>query len=71
MNRKFEKDEIIICVIDAKASLTQFKEYKVLSESYDEVCVLNESGEEYFYTSLRFIRKSEMREIKINKILND
>ena len=31
---KLLKDEIVICVINAKANLTQFKEYKVLSASY-------------------------------------
>ena len=71
MNRNFEKDEIVICVINAKASLTQFKEYKVLSESYGEISIVNDYDETLYYTRLRFIKKSEMREIKINKILND
>ena len=66
---KLLKDEIVICVINAKANLTQFKEYKVLSASYAQVNIINDNGEEYFYSTIRFIRKSKMREIRINKII--
>jgi hypothetical protein len=71
-NKNFKKDEIVVCVINWKASLTLFHEYKVEDVTYSgELLIENDSNDPYFYNEIRFIKKSDMREIKINKILNN
>lgn len=71
INGKLEKGEIVVCVINGKSSLTLFKEYKIKDHSYGEILILNDNLEEFYYNTIRFIRKSDFREIKINKILNN
>ena len=69
--KSFNKDEILVCVINAKVTLTLFEEYKVLDEKSGQVLIKNDDGEDMFYTEYRFIRKSDMREFTINKILKN
>ena len=71
-NRKFEKDEVVICVINGKSSLTLFHDYKVEDATHsDEILITNDEGDSFYYNDIRFMKKSDMREIKINKILKN
>jgi len=71
-NKNFEKGEIVVCVINGKASLTLFQEYKVEEVTYSgDLLIENDSNDSFYYNEIRFIKKSDMREIKINKILNN
>lgn len=69
--QKFEKGEIIICVINGNSKLSLFHEYLVEDVAYNEILITNDEGDNYYYNDIRFIKKSDMREIKINKILKN
>lgn len=75
---KTSEKEIMICILNNRASLTIGKEYEVVS-SYDYrhnasasdvyISVINDGGYLQEYVSLRFMPKSEFRNIKLNQIL--
>lgn len=70
---KTSEKEIMICILNNRASLTIGKEYEVVS-SYDydsalHISVINDDGYLQEYVSWRFMPKSEFRNIKLNQIL--
>lgn len=68
---KFTKGEIVVCILNNRATLTVGKEYDVIScDRYGNVEVLNDYGEHCTYTSERFISKSNFRNLKLNLILD-
>ena len=82
---KYKRGELVVCVINSRASLTVGKEYKVLdvyshsSTDNEEVwlkykdeitlVIVNDKGEQHFYDHIRFVPKSEFRTELINDIL--
>jgi hypothetical protein len=67
---KFEKGNKVICIFNNRANLTVGKEYEVLEEASGDVCVKNDSSETWvYYTSDRFMHKSEFRKFKIDEIV--
>jgi hypothetical protein len=69
----FHLGEKIMCKLNNRATLTVGKEYIIeyLSYSYGnlQICVRNDSGCPIYYTSRRFMDKSESRKHIINDIL--
>lgn len=70
---KFKEGQIVICVINSRASLTIGKEYKIKSvmvdEDYMDLVLNNDDNLEYWYDSERFMSKDEFRDITLNQIL--
>jgi hypothetical protein len=82
---EYKKGELVVCVINSRASLTVGKEYKVLdvyshsSTDNEDVwlkykdettlVLVNDKGEQHFYDHIRFVPKSEFRTEIINDIL--
>ena len=71
MMNKFQKGEIVVCIINSRASLTVGKEYTVYGQDdrYDEVLILNDNGYKSHYNDMRFISKTEFREYIIEQII--
>lgn len=70
---KIEKGSKVICIIWANVYLTKFREYECLDvyESTNTIKVMDDYGEPHYYNANRFINKAEIRDIKINQILED
>jgi hypothetical protein len=70
----FNKGDIVVCIINSRATLTVGKEYKI-KDTYIEdgnlvdIIIDNDNGHEYWYDKIRFIPKSEFRDHIINDIL--
>jgi hypothetical protein len=72
----FNKGEVIVCVINSRATLTVGKEYTVIDVwndpddgNYSDVTVNNDDNQSTTYDSFRFISKSDFREHKINELI--
>ena len=79
----FKKGEIVVCVINSRATLTIGKEYLIKDvffyddysddhdneKTYCDLTLNNDNGVEHRYDSFRFMSKSNFREFKINEIL--
>ena len=65
--QKFKEGDIVICIINSRATLTIGKEYKVkrlyVDDDYTDLILDNDKGEETWYDSMRFIPKDEFRKI--------
>jgi hypothetical protein len=73
---KFYKGEIVVCILNNRASLTVGKEYTILDvEDYQDedfwITVRNDYDSIVSYHYTRFIAKSDFRKYKINDILKD
>lgn len=71
---EFKAGEIVICIINSRASLTVGKEYKI-KEVYNyngniSLCIVSDNGYEYEYEDIRFIPKSDFRNKIINQIID-
>ena len=66
---KFIKNQIVVCVINSRASHTVGREYTVLHTYYDQITVKNNEGYEQEYFVVRFMSLSDFRNIKIEQIL--
>jgi len=70
---KFKEGQIVICIINSRATLTIGKEYKIkevmIDEDYTDLVIDNDDNIEYWYDSERFMTKDEFRDITLNQIL--
>jgi hypothetical protein len=70
---KFKEGQIVICIINSRATLTIGKEYKIkgmmIDEDYMDLVIDNDDNIEYWYDSDRFMTKDEFRDITLNQIL--
>ena len=75
---KFKEGQIVICIINSRATLTIGKEYKIKGmmidedyrdEDYMDLVIDNDDNIEYWYDSERFMTKDEFRDITLNQIL--
>lgn len=66
---KFEKGEIVVCILNNRSTLTVGKEYKVTHCDY-YVEVINDYGEPCGYTTERFVAKNTFRNLKLAQILD-
>jgi len=70
---KFKEGQIVICIINSRATLTIGKEYKIkgvmIDEDYTDLVIDNDDNIEYWYDSDRFMTKDEFRDITLNQIL--
>jgi nicotinamide riboside kinase len=70
---KFKQGQIVICIINSRATLTIGKEYKIKGVMIDEndmdLVIDNDDNVEYWYDSERFMAKDEFRDITLNQIL--
>jgi hypothetical protein len=73
---KFKEGQIVICIINSRATLTIGKEYKIkgmmegmIDEDYMDLVIDNDDNIEYWYDSERFMTKDEFRDITLNQIL--
>lgn len=65
----FKKDEIIICIINSRASLTIGKEYKVTrADRGGNPYIVNDVGDDLYYSAVRFIGLDEFRRIKLEQL---
>lgn len=74
MEEKFYKGEVVICILNNRATLTVGKEYTIQSiDDYGDkekwILVKNDYGELTSYHYTRFISKGDFRKYKINDIL--
>lgn len=72
-NKTYEPGEKVICVIASNSYLERWKEYTVerCQNEYGEVVVYLEEQAGYPFNVARFISTMEIRENKLNNILND
>lgn len=72
-NKTYEPGEKITCVIASNSYLERWKEYTVdrCEDEYGESVVYLEEHKGYSFNVARFISTKEIRESKLNKILND
>lgn len=82
---KYKPGELVVCIINSRASLTVGKEYEIIDvyghsttdiqevweKHGDEITLVlkNDKGETTWYDHIRFIPKSEFRTYIINDIL--
>jgi hypothetical protein len=70
---KFKEGQVVICVINSRATLTIGKEYKIkgvwIDEDYMDLVIDNDDNIEYYYDSERFMSKDEFRDITLSQIL--
>jgi len=72
-NKRYESGDIVTCIIASNSYLESGKEYKVISciNKYGETVVYLEEHPGYSFNVARFISTKEIRDSKLNKILND
>jgi hypothetical protein len=72
-NKTYEPGEKITCVIASNSYLERWKEYTVEKcvDEYGETVVYVKEQSGYPFNVGRFISTKEIRESKLNKILND
>lgn len=70
---KFKEGQIVVCILNNRATLTVGKEYIIIgtygNDEYEEIGVENDDGYTTYYTNSRFIDKSEFRNHIINEVL--
>lgn len=68
MTEDFSKGDVVVCLLNNRASLTIGKEY-IVQNFDDGISVINDDGSEYEYHASRFATKSFLRDHIINDIL--
>jgi hypothetical protein len=72
-NKKYNPGDKVICIISSNTNLESGKEYTVKKYTYEygDNLVSLEEEQEYTFNVGRFISTMEIRDSKINKILNN
>ena len=70
MENKFKTGQKVMCIINSRSSLTVGQEYEILNVWATDLMIRNDNGDDLWYDELRFMQPFELRDHRINELLN-